>query len=93
MDEHIEIFSSLGLDLALLLFHLLPHLLQLFLQFGNPGVRYGFGGVCYLTWMGHPILIGGASFVVLILILISFFPVARNFFLVIALAMIGNFPP
>ncbi len=95
MDEHIEIFSDLRLDLALHLFHLLPHLLQLFLQFGGPCIRRGFGGVRYLTEMGHSVLIGRASFVipVLILILVPSFLVARNFFVILALARIGNFPP
>jgi glycerol-3-phosphate acyltransferase PlsY len=84
MDEHIEILSSLRLDLTLHLFHLIPHLFQVFFQFGGPGVRSEPGGLYHLTRAGYPVLIGGAPFIILILILVSPFLVARAFSTILA---------
>ena len=97
MDEHVEVPSRLCLDLAFHLFHLLPHLFQLFLEFGGPSVCCGFGGIRHLTRVGHSVLVGRASFVILILILIlimiSSSLVVRDFFTVLALTRTGNFSP
>ena len=97
MDEHIEVSSCLLLDLALYLFHLLPHLFQFFLEFGGPGICCRPGGIRRLTRMGLSILVGRTSFVILILILILILIpsclMARNFFAVLALTRTGNFPP
>ena len=71
MDEHIEVFGRLCFDLALHLFHLLPHLFQFFLELGCPGVCCGPGGIRHLTWMGLSILVGGAALVILVLALIQ----------------------
>ena len=95
MDEHFEVFGRLCFDLALHLFHLLSHFFQLFLELGGPGVRCGPGGICHLTWMGLSILVGRTSFIILILILIlipSYF-IARNFFTILALTGARNFSP
>ena len=97
MDEHIEVFGCLCSDLALHLFHLFPHLFQLFLKFGCPGVRCGSGRICHLTWMGLSILVGRAALVILVLALIQILIpsslVARNLFAVLALTRTGNFSP
>ena len=92
MDEHIEILSSLRLDLALHLFHLLPLLFQFLFQLGCPGVRSGPRGLCHLTQTRYPVLIGGTPFIMLLLILVSPFPflVVKAFSTVLALVRIGN---
>ena len=93
MDEHIEILSSFCLDLTLHLLHLLPHLFQFFFQFGSPGIRSGSRGLCHLTRTGYPILIGGASFIILILILVSPLLVAKAFYTVLTRNRNLNFSP